>query len=472
MERELQAAQFGADIVPLPHGAFDVRDMATIDVDGDGDLDMVIVSWGAPDKVLINDGSGTFTPFNLPSGTGMTVLAAADFTGDGKVDLITWGHDSSKVFKFYINDGLGNGSTTHPFNSDPVEVPALVGLQNIVRNILPVDIDNDGDMDLVITSYGTYNNKLFLNDGSGSFSSGIDITSGTQYAPAADGTFRAHAADLNKDGCMDLVLSNCDSGQHGSKVALNRCDGTNTFTEHGVPASVNTCVSATRVIDLDGDGNLDLVHGDLSNHELKVFYGSGDPTYTTTSGVVVIPDFPGDVYDVDFADMNGDGLLDIIAIRYNPSIEIPGGLFINHGDRTYTQYAIAITDGLVHGHNYYGCSGDLNGDNKIDFPISSEVSGFSPKVYFNQGLIPASPNAPVSAISSLVLLCRASLTFCLTITHITIISACCDGAPHAPTHIRTHDRQPHERAHEESHVRAHVPAHERSYLQGRLEHRL
>jgi len=121
------------------------------DVDGDGELDVFIASWGAagarnpPDQVWLNDGSAHFTPGDAPL-TGSVQVVLADLDGDGDLDAVAGQHvpyssEKGQPSRLLLNDGRGHFSPG-----------GELGGSNFQRVVLG-DLDGDGDLDAVVAQW-------------------------------------------------------------------------------------------------------------------------------------------------------------------------------------------------------------------------------------------------------------------------------------------------------------------------------
>ena len=183
-----------------PCPGFGLPGAATVgDFDHDGDLDVVVLLEGLGRSVfLLNDGLGRLTAepaeARLPGTMSAKSVAAADFDGDGWDDLFI-GLYSPQQPRLYLNTRLG-GFTDVTLTHLPAPI------NGCVAHIVPVDIDNDGDMDLVLAMGGTcgpkQENVVLLNDGTGHLRPLwlLGRQEWSQYVAVGD---------VNNDGLDDIV---------------------------------------------------------------------------------------------------------------------------------------------------------------------------------------------------------------------------------------------------------------------------
>ena len=235
---------------PEPIGAV-TRNLATADLDGDGDEDLAVAKFfPAAIAVLLNDGSADFAqPGTSPedaggSATNVTSIVTGDFNEDDAIDIAA-GSEFSDEIRIYLNDGDEDGDftvgapisgtdgtamTTGFFNADaaldlaigegvPKKAVILLGngsggfaaaptspeeLPGEVRWLVSADFDNDGKADLAATGGGSPGfAAILLGDGAGDFTA-----PGT--SPESVGSFPTSiaAAPLNGDAGVDLAVAN------------------------------------------------------------------------------------------------------------------------------------------------------------------------------------------------------------------------------------------------------------------------
>ncbi|MFK7739655.1 MAG: FG-GAP repeat domain-containing protein [Planctomycetota bacterium] len=209
------------------------------DLDGDGDIDLALAGSALAsthDRVLVNDGTGTFSlgpvlTF-LPFGGG--IVASGDVDNDGDVDLL-FTEASMRLFR---NDG---GLTFTETTATNVLVPPQV-----IREIVPSDLDGDGDVDFLLRADGA-NDRVVINQ------NGV-LTAGTNLPPK-NPTNSISVADVDGDGDLDAMRGHDIAG---ISLALN--DGTGQFADAPTRLPQQVVFSSdVQLADLDRDGDPDLV---------------------------------------------------------------------------------------------------------------------------------------------------------------------------------------------------------------------
>ena len=279
------------------------------DVTGDGKTDAITMTEEGI-SALPGNGDGTFgapivTPIDDPGN-----YVTGDFTGDGKLDAVVAGRDELVLFEGN-GDGTFRQSTSSPMLEEQGELFAG-------------DFTGDGKLDVTVSSWRL---TAYVNDGSGRFSMG----------PLSDGSISAEAltvADVNRDGRTDIVFDK-------SMVFLS--DGDGDFTP--VVSEQSGSGDVAGVADLDADGNLDLVTEEFGDW-VGVRRGYGDGTFAPAyllrfNGPLEVP--PYSPPPTAFADMNGDGHLDLV---YGFSILFSDGrgLFTGYQSLPVFTEAIALED--------------------------------------------------------------------------------------------------------------------------------
>jgi len=153
------------DLLPAFHGPTQILASASRptgalgDLDGDGDLDLVTAgrdgNGNTPTEIWFNDGNGTFSNTQGISGLNVRDVALGDLDGDGDLDLVLGVEGANRV---YLNDGTGS------FADAGVALGGSVATFAVVLG----DLDGDGDLDVIFGNYGDSRplDEVYRNDSS------------------------------------------------------------------------------------------------------------------------------------------------------------------------------------------------------------------------------------------------------------------------------------------------------------------
>jgi len=284
---------------PSPNGG-----ILAADFNHDGKLDLAITENNNSLNnqlvgVLLGNGNGTFQPEKDFITTYLTPfsLATADFNGDGNPDLVVGGTDNGSAD---VGVGIGDGAGHFTLNQ-----PTYLFNQNFTAFPVTGDFNGDGKQDFV-AGLGTYL-SLYLGNGDGTFRAASNLS------PTFHSISALTAADFNGDGFLDLAV--VDEVPNSSvTVLLGNGDGT---FQSPVSYPVGDNPAAVVSADMNQDGHPDLVvetvfgtvavllgNGD-GTFQPAIFFGSVPPAGSGGSGTVGLA----------VADLNGDGLPDVVAAR-------------------------------------------------------------------------------------------------------------------------------------------------------------
>jgi len=358
------------DFTPVSGGS-----LFAADIDSDNDTDIVLTGYTSSNsitKLYINDSYGVFeevlnTPFE---GIEYGSIAFADIDGDSDNDILLTGGQStsSAITALYKNDGIGG--YTKVLNS-PFENVFL-------SSVAFADIDGDNDQDLLITGRNSLNvtvSNLYLNDGLGNFS----LMAGTTI-DAVDYSSIAFA-DIDNDNDLDLLITGKNLGYNEiSKLYVN--DGFGVFTESGTVNIEGIYNGSTTFIDVDNDNDILILGTNSAQQKITKLYlndGSGGYDVVTNTPFVTVQ-----ANSVSHADIDGDNDIDILISGISNSNQYVTKLYLNDGQGVFTEETNTPFDAVGYGSIQFM---DIDMDTDYDLLITGENASLEhvSKLYLNDG---------------------------------------------------------------------------------------
>ncbi len=348
------------------------------DLDGDGDLDLLSASSG-DDRIIWYENDGAALPAFAahPIGTGdyARSVYAADLDGDGDLDVLAASQDDDTV-AWYENDGA----------SPPAFTRRIIASNALVAQaVRAIDLDRDGDVDVLSASNGDDRIAWYENDGA----SPPTFTART-ITTNADGAYSVEAADVDGDGDIDVL----SASRNDATIAWYESNGLTppTFTENLLTTSASTAESVFPA-DVDGDADVDVVFAAMGDnrvawYENRFGQGGGWVLHDVSTSFIG----PHAVYA---ADMDHDGDTDILISFANADMVC----WYENLDGSGTSWRAGSVAVLVDSPEVFAVA-DLDGDGDIDVAVPSfadnSLSWYSNWMIHRSAIFPAQGHAVIS----------------------------------------------------------------------------
>ncbi|MFA5273524.1 MAG: FG-GAP-like repeat-containing protein [Candidatus Peribacter sp.] len=297
----------------------------------------------------------TFTKYTVDYNFGGAIDAVpVDLDGDGDVDIVATGYQEGAI-AWYRNNG--SQSFTEVTIDATLSAP---------YDLSVIDLDKDGDLDVLATDYGSNIVIWYENDGSENFAARQTIDA------AFDGPLHVAAEDLSGDGEYDVIVT----GPGESALTWYINDGNESFTEYVIDDTL-LWSNGFDTADFDGDGDKDIIAGSSGDNDIFLFLNSGTGSFTK----ITVHTASNSNSTFDAADIDEDGDQDFVVTAAGD-----GDIywFENQGDGTGTGSFIKY---VVDADFTSGSSvevADVDGDDDNDFVVGSK-SGDVVVWYDNDG---------------------------------------------------------------------------------------
>jgi len=338
-----------------------------VDVDGDGDLDLFITNdeTNQGNFLYLNDGAGNFTSVEddpiLETGGHNVGATWGDYDNDGDADCFVarWSNQSDKL---YINNGDGTFVRG--------VVPPVTSSGGYSETGSWCDFNADGWLDLFVTnSAGNgHHNWLFRSNGDGTFA----LHDEAPFNADGDDSRSADWFDFNGDHRPDLFVAN-ENGDHDA--LYQNIDGNLFASVEGVPPAQDGGSNFTSSVgDIDNDGDFDLFVGSYGSASL--LYRNTNGQFEAITGSPVSADNQQAVGSA-FVDYDNDGDVDLLVTNgfaANGNIYRHNYLYDNDGAGNFTR---ASNEPIEADSGWgFGCAfGDMDGDQDLDLCIARSRNG-------------------------------------------------------------------------------------------------
>lgn len=348
------------------------------DFNEDGHTDIAVVAHRpkVPSQglvVMLGNGTGAFTPFErLPVGDHNHGVITTDLDGDGHLDIVTNADQATNPTTVTNAEHVFFGDGTGRF---PRHEVYKIDVNFGPLDAQAADVNKDGFLDLILAGAAQYSLGVMLNDGMGKFSAP------TFWGQGMFSSRSSAIADFNRDGHLDVAVTK----EYSGRVEVYYGDGRGRFP---TSKTFSTDVGPRTVItaDLDRDGNMDLAVTNRLSSTVSILFGDGRGNFARAISIKV----GLDPRTIQAGDFNRDGYLDLAAVG---SLSQTVSFLYGNGQRVFsTPHDMRVGDAPVRGRKFrpnkdseqagdglvglVACDVDANGD--MDLVVSSTYDG---KVY-------------------------------------------------------------------------------------------
>jgi len=341
-----QLVPFNREGDPLPLAGSPIG-LAVGQLNQDENLDVLVLhddGSGGTVQILLGNGDGTFSPFGEPiaAGAGVSAIAVAELTGDSHADAAITSAVTNSV-RILANNGVGL--------LQPPGTVFSVGLEPV--GIAIADLNHDDRADIVTANRSSDSVSVLLATVAGGFESARDFASGGAGSFASG----VGVGDFDSDGNADLLVANNRSSDVGMLFGngIGDFDGLAAFVTDQEPVGMI-------VADFNGDGRDEAasLNFGASAPSVAVLARRADSKVVAIENIVLPPN-PAVIVS---ADVNSDGLCDLLMAHR--SLELGGSGFVevyqspagSGAPQAVQRLPITDPDGLAHG--------DVNGDGLVD----------------------------------------------------------------------------------------------------------
>lgn len=278
----------------------------------------------------------------IPVGQCPAQLEALDLDGDGDLDLLFTNHHTHDL-RVLTGDGLGS------FVAGPV-TPVPGYFVSHPESVVTADFDGDGALDAAVIGHANPEFIRFRGDGAGGFIDPVAF-------PTGNYSVRLDSGDFDENGTIDLVSSN----RNDDTMSLHLGTGTGSFAS-AMAFPVGDGPNFILADDIDGDSHLDVATCDSFGGTVTIYWGLGTGAFDAPTTIGGFPFTPS----LCVADLDADGIRDL-AVAYHPGVDVLLGL----GARTFAP-AVTVYPGIS---TRTVIAADVLGDPSLDLIVADGAGG-------------------------------------------------------------------------------------------------
>lgn len=267
-----------------------MEDSYAADIDGDGDLDVILAHEDNISWFNNLDGLGNFGNLQTITSTlnSTQSVYAIDLDGDNDLEVLAASKYDNKI-SWYANDGSGNFGIEQIISTNAYHA----------SSVYAIDLDGDNDMDVLSASLSDNKIAWYQNDGNGNFGAQQIITSN------AGGAEKVYAADIDNDGDQDVL----SASYFDDKIAWYQNDGSGIFGTQNIIGIVDGANDVFPT-DIDSDGDIDVLTAAIDDSSIDWFENTdGMGSFGSAQNIQSVI---GGGFSVYAEDMDGDTDMDVV----------------------------------------------------------------------------------------------------------------------------------------------------------------
>ena len=335
---------------PIWTGVYASFFITSSDLNGDHQLDLVVINEQNNIGVLLGHGNGSFASqktYSTGKDSSPKWLAIGDLNNDSVPDIVVVNRGIGKVGVFI---GYGNGTF-------PKQRSYAIPNQSKITHLVLNDLNHDKILDIIVTNFVRNSLGIFLGYGNGTFRKMKTLSTGNKSGPYSVAT-----ADIDNDTNIDIVVA-----YREGDIGILFGYGNVTFSTQTIYSTGSESdLAAITIADLNNDNKLDIAvsnfgHGD---GRLDVFYGYGDGTFAARK--IYSTGWDSDPISMAVADFNHDNQLDLVIVYRNQDTI---GIMLREKTEPFTAPAFFSTGNDSHPISV--TVGDFNHDTQQDIVVAN-----------------------------------------------------------------------------------------------------
>ena len=253
---------------------------------------------------------------------GPRFIVVADLNHDRHSDMIVINYRGDS-FSVFLGNTDGNFTLKDTYNTGVLSFP---------RTGAVGDFNLNGKLDLVITNSGQHSIMIYFGDGNGSFAKPITYSTGRHSNPQI-----VCVSDVNNDNQLDIVVTNKDT--HNIVVFLGTINGTfRSRITYNLEVSSN--LQSIVVRDFNNDRKMDIIFGDYTNNRLGLLFGYGNGSFSRR--IKYIGDSSANPVSINTGDFNNDTHVDLVVInKYSNNIYV----LLSYGNGSFSDPLVSVPGG-------------------------------------------------------------------------------------------------------------------------------